>query len=71
MLRMEDIRLRTADHDFVAAAVDFHVKRVLDPVQVIILFAVKNGDKAVVLECEAFLRELLGYGRFPSKKRYI
>lgn len=36
--------------------------------QVVILFAVKYGDKAVILEGEAFLRELLGYGRVPFKR---
>lgn len=65
---LQDIRLRTADHDLVAAAADFHVKRMLDLVQVVVLFAVQNGNQTIILECEAFLRELLGYGRFPYKK---
>jgi hypothetical protein len=60
--------MRAADHNFIAAAVDFHVKRMLDLVQVIILLAVQNGNKAIILKREAFLRKLLGYGRSPSKK---
>ena len=40
----------------------------LNFLQVIILFAIQNRDKAVILESEAFLRELLGYGRFLPKR---